>query len=220
MAQLISVIIGTFGLTLFQVLRTSFLWVASRHMFWPFVMQPVVSMSVWTEGSNYVVKLSESFQALSRYLMTPNYWKFFLTWWEKDYRLNCGKRHQDWPRRRDIIMNSQAIYVYSFSFLFSQPNTMDFHRKSLEIRRRKAKKKLKSVLRKIDAADQTLMNSLDTSSSTMPCNYFMKSISCWCQGESCMHYHLFHERMLQKVIIPNCRWQWDVRVNGHNVILC
>ncbi len=45
-AQLISLILDRIGLKLFQVLSTSFLWVASQHIFWPFSIQPVVSMSV------------------------------------------------------------------------------------------------------------------------------------------------------------------------------
>ncbi len=41
----------------------------------PFSIQNGVSMSVWTTGSNYVVKLSESFEALSQYAMPPHFQK-------------------------------------------------------------------------------------------------------------------------------------------------
>ncbi len=91
--------------------------------FRPFSTQPRVSRSVWTKGWNFVVKLSKRFQALSHYLMTPNFKIDFLPWWENDQRTNRRKLHQNWPPRCwDITMNSHVVWVFVFSKHFFQPN--------------------------------------------------------------------------------------------------
>ncbi len=92
--------------------------------FRPFSTQPGVSRSAWTKGSNFVVKLSKSFQALSHYLVTPNFKIDFLPWWENYQRTNRRKLQQNWsPRSCDIAMNSQVIFVFIYSKLCFQPNT-------------------------------------------------------------------------------------------------
>ncbi len=91
-----------------------------------FTIQPEVSRSVWIKGSNYVIKLSKRFQALSHYLLTPNFKIEFLPWWEKDWRTNRRKLRQNWPPTKwDITMNSQVICVFIFSKLFFQPNILE-----------------------------------------------------------------------------------------------
>ncbi len=91
--------------------------------FRPFSIQPGASMIVWTNGSNYALKLSINVQPLSHYLMTPNIKIDSLLWWEKDYRTNRRKLCTNWPPRIwNITMNSQVICVFNFSTPFFQPN--------------------------------------------------------------------------------------------------
>ncbi len=86
---------------------------------WPYSLQIVVSVSVWSGEWTYFTKLSESYQAPSREIMTPNF-----PWLEKEKRISQRKLYRNRPpRSRELTINSYIIYVLNFSFRFCQPYT-------------------------------------------------------------------------------------------------
>ncbi len=102
--------------------------------FWPFPIQRGVNMSVWAEGSNYVVKLSERFQALSQYLMTPNCQTF--SWLDmkkisEQIGENCIKI--DLIEAEKLSWTHKSFACSIFSILAVQPiNDQTIHREKGE----------------------------------------------------------------------------------------